>query len=77
MSKLKTLMQAEGYTDEMEFLEEECMGFGMRMGVPAICTNPDCEYCCDMEPDQDRGWCEECQTNTVKSALILAEVKTW
>jgi len=24
-----------------------------------------------MEPDQDRGWCEVCGTNTVASTLVL------
>jgi hypothetical protein len=33
-----------------------------------------CSYTCEMEPDQDRGWCEECRSNAVKSALILAGV---
>jgi hypothetical protein len=32
----------------------------------------DCDYATEVEPDQDRGWCESCGTNTVKSALILA-----
>ena len=73
-SKLKTLMYIEGYTDLYEFIEEECMGFGMRVGVPAICKNPDCDYSADMEPDQDRGWCENCQDNTLVSALILAGI---
>jgi hypothetical protein len=42
---------------------------------PAICVNrnnPQCEYTCEMEPDQDCGWCELCGTNTMKSALVLA-----
>jgi len=42
---------------------------------PAICCNPentDCDYTAEMEPDQDRGWCEECNANTVVSALVLA-----
>ena len=26
----------------------------------------------EIEPDQDQGWCENCRTNTVKSALVLA-----
>lgn len=73
-SKLQTLMEAEGYDNLAEFLEKECMGFGWRAGVPAICVNEDCDYCTDMEPDQDRGWCGECGTDTVKSALILAGV---
>ena len=38
--------------------------------APAICTN--CGYTTEMEPDQDRGWCESCEKNTVKSGLILA-----
>jgi hypothetical protein len=44
---------------------------------PAICVNPDnpqCNYTREMEPDQDRGWCEECRSNTMKSALVLAGV---
>jgi hypothetical protein len=44
---------------------------------PAICVNPDnpqCNYTCEMEPDQDRGWCEECSRNTMKSALVLAGI---
>ena len=41
---------------------------------PAICMTDGCTYTCEMEPDQDRGWCEVCGTNTVKSALVLAGV---
>ena len=41
---------------------------------PAICMNEDCDYVCEMEPDQDRGWCDECSTNTIKSALVLAGI---
>ena len=39
---------------------------------PAICTEPDCGYTCEMEPDQDAGYCESCGKNTVVSALVLA-----
>ena len=34
--------------------------------------NPSCSYTTEMEPDQDAGFCEECGTQTVKSAPILA-----
>ena len=71
MDKFETLMDEEGYDDPIEFIEQECMGYGMRAGVPAICTNKGCDYCTDMEPDQNHGWCPECKTNTVSSALIL------
>jgi len=39
-----------------------------------ICMNPSCDYITDVEPDQDEGWCEVCNTPTVKSALILAGI---
>ena len=41
---------------------------------PAICTAPDCSYTTEMEPDQDRGYCELCGGNTVASALVLADL---
>ena len=34
--------------------------------------NDGCTYTCEMEGDQDRGYCEECHTNSMKSALVLA-----
>ena len=39
---------------------------------PAICMNEGCNFTCEMEPDQDAGWCEECRTNSMHAALILA-----
>lgn len=69
MNKLNRLCQA--YGEPLGAILEN----GMMDGVcPAICMNPDCDYTTDMEPDQDRGWCEVCGTNTVKSALVLAGV---
>ena len=41
---------------------------------PAICLNENCDYTAEMEPDQDRGFCEACGTNSVASALILAGI---
>ena len=38
---------------------------------PAICMNEDCNATYDYEPDQERGWCEKCNTNSVKSILII------
>jgi hypothetical protein len=41
---------------------------------PAICCNPDspeCDDTAEMEPDQDRGWCEACERQTMVSALVL------
>jgi len=65
--KLKRLAELEGYDDVNDFLEvwvndSEC---------PGICMNDDCEYSTEVEPDSDSGYCENCETNTVSSGLIL------
>ena len=38
---------------------------------PGICVRQGCDYTCQVEPDQDMGWCEECRTQTVQSVLVL------
>lgn len=67
MSKLDKLAEIEGL-DVMEMLE----GATFEGRSPGICTNKGCDYTTEVEPDQDSGYCEECDTNTVKSCLILA-----
>ena len=66
MYGLKELADFEGFESVDEMLDEGAFD----SVCPAIC--PECGYTTQMEPDQDRGWCENCQKNTVKSALILA-----
>ena len=68
MSKLGELVESEGYDSLDNFLEAIITD----SVCPAICTNDGCSYTCEMEPDQDAGWCEARGTNSVKSALILA-----
>ena len=64
---LKELEKKTNMTfEEMAF---EALGSGLS---PSICTN--CGYITNMEPDQDRGWCESCEKNTVVSCLILAGI---
>ena len=70
MTKLQKLLEIEGYTNITELLEA-CITDSVN---PAICTNDGCNYTAGMEPDQDRGFCEECRTNTMKSAMVLAGV---
>lgn len=67
-SKLARLMEIEGYDDELKLFADVLFD----AVSPGICTNPGCDYTREVEPDQDRGWCEACGTQTVKSALILA-----
>lgn len=68
-SKLNELADAWGMSVD-ELLESSAID----SVVPAICTNDGCDYTTRYEPDQDAGWCEECDTGTVASALILAGV---
>jgi hypothetical protein len=67
MNKLQTLCEIEGFADELELGE----AFVADSVCPGICMNPGCDYTTEVEPDQTRGWCEICGTNTVKSGFIL------
>ena len=68
MTKLQKLLEIEGYTNVTELLAA-CITDSV---CPAICMNDECSYTCEMEPDQDAGHCEECHTNTMKAAPVLA-----
>ena len=68
--KLQLLAEIEGYEDSMELLEANVID----SVVPGICSTPGCDYSTGVEPDQSRGWCEECQKGTVISCLVLAEI---
>jgi hypothetical protein len=69
-SKLQTLAEYEGYL----VLEEMLAAVMVDSVSPGICTNPDCNYTTEVEPDQTGGWCEECGERSVASALILAQI---
>ena len=66
--KLAKLLAAEGY-ETVEQMAEAVLSDSVS---PAICIEADCDYTAEMEPDQDAGYCEECRTNSMQSALILA-----
>jgi len=71
MTKLeKQKMQdlSESYAMSLEEMMEQATFDSL---APSICMNEDCDYTTDMEPDQDKGWCEVCSTNSVKSILCL------
>ena len=67
MSKLEKLAKIEGLSVD-KMLERATFD----SVNPGICVNKDCDYTTDVEPDCDSGYCEECGTQTVKSALMLA-----
>jgi hypothetical protein len=68
--KLKKLIELEGYDDDTDLIAAAVAD----SVCPAICMNDGCDYTTEMEPDQDRGWCEVCRTNSLKSALVLAGI---
>lgn len=65
--KIKTLVEIEGY-DNLDDLLDDC---GHDSVVPGICVNNDCDYTTEVEPDCSSGYCEECDTQSVRSILIL------
>ena len=67
-TKLELLAIDNGFNDSVKMLTECCM----RSTVPAICMNENCDATYEYEPDQDKGWCEECGTKSVQSCLIIA-----
>ena len=68
MSKLDKLIEIEGY-GSLEELAEAVFSDSVS---PGICMNAGCDFTTEVEPDQNRGWCEQCSTNTVTSAVVLA-----
>jgi hypothetical protein len=67
-AKLAELVEIEGY-DSLELLLEAVFSDAVS---PAICMNEGCHFTCEMEPDQNAGYCEECRTNTMTAAPLLA-----
>jgi hypothetical protein len=67
-TKLAKLIEIEGY-DSFEELLEAVFSDAVS---PAICMNDGCDFTCEMEPDQNAGYCDECHTNTMTAAPVLA-----
>ena len=69
-AKLMKLCDLEGYKRLHDLLRASTTD----SLCPAICMTEGCDYTTEMEPDQDRGWCEECQAGTMVSALVLSGI---
>jgi hypothetical protein len=67
-AKLMKLCEVEGFVCFDDLLEATATD----SVCPAICMTEGCDYTTEMEPDQDKGYCEACGGNTVTSALVLA-----
>lgn len=68
-TKIKTIEELEG-RDRMQIAQSAIMD-SVCVG---ICMNENCDYTTDYEPDCTEGWCEPCDTGTVKSLMILMEI---
>lgn len=68
--KLQKLAQSEGFASGIELIAAR----GVDSVFPGICMNPDCDHTVDVEGDQEEGYCDECDTGTVKSGLVLAGI---
>jgi hypothetical protein len=66
-SKLDCLASVWGMSVN-DFIEE----YALDDVVPGICMNPECDYTAEVEPDQTEGWCEECESQSVRSGIVLA-----
>ena len=69
-TKLAKLCEIEGFDDANDLFAAAIAD----SVSPAICCNPErpeCDYTAEMEPDQDRGWCEACEKGSLVSGLIL------
>jgi len=68
MDKLETLAEIEGYEDVEDMLRDATFDSVAK----GICMNEDCDYTTEVEPDCRDGWCENCDSNTVQSCLVIA-----
>lgn len=68
--KVQILCDQNGYNDVIQFAED----YINEGTIPGICMNPDCNFSADYEPDQDKGYCDDCGTQTVTSLFILIGV---
>jgi hypothetical protein len=66
---LEKLAEYEGYDDYMEMLKEATFD-SVAIGICTECK----EYTTQVEPDCSNGFCEECESNTVVSCLVLADL---
>ena len=65
--KLMKLCEVEGFNK----LDDLLQAAAADSVCPAICMAEGCDCTAEMEPDQDRGYCEACGGNTMKRSTVL------
>lgn len=66
-NKAQTLAEDWGYLTPFDLMDD----YVIDSVSPAICMNPGCDYSTEYEPDQNAGWCEACDTNSVQSMFVI------
>jgi hypothetical protein len=66
-AKIQKLAELEGFNSVQEMFDAAVSD----SVCPGIYVNPGCDYTTEVEPDQRKGHCENCGTQTVKSCLAL------
>ena len=69
-AKLNTALLATDCTDVIGMMEQAVLD----SVATGICMNDCCDYTTDVEPDCEGGYCEECNTQSVQSVLVIAGV---
>jgi hypothetical protein len=69
LAKLRKLAEAYGHDTIEELLEMAALDDTI---APGICIKAYCNYTCECDPTETEGFCENCDTLTVQSALVLA-----
>ena len=64
---LATLADVEGFDDPFELCEANIID----SIIPCICSNGDCGYTTELEPDSREGYCEECESHSLISCTEL------
>jgi hypothetical protein len=68
---LDRITEVEGFDDWQELLEH----YGIDSVVPGACSNEGCTYVgSECEPDAEDYWCEECDTPSVVSCMVLGGI---
>ena len=70
MDKGQQLAENEGFENLHTLME----AFIIDSVCPGICMNEDCDYTTEVEPDCETGYCEVCETQTVKSGLSIGGI---
>lgn len=69
--KLKRLLELEFPNTELSEVIGSCAFDSV---VEGICMNPGCDATYQCEPDARSNWCEICDSQSVKSVLVLAGI---